>query len=386
MQGDIESDAAVVFSARFYKELEAHRPIDVCLAEARSALANRPGRTGSWALPVLLTRRDPAAVLPIVFRPPAPLDGITSQQFVDLRRFVGRSDERRQVWWALDDPSMASPAADSSSVLLVSGRSQLGVEQTGKTWLTNWCLLTWFLRGHRVVSVNLATRRGLRMEGYGSRAKDWLGAIRMIRDEATSANQLCPLPRESFAEFNAALNHFVAGGSGSARSGCHSTDDEWQEFNDDAGHADERKAGILEAFLIALRKAAQGQPLVIVLDHAEKIMPESFVSELNEGLVRPIACGMTPPLRLVLVAPHWWVGQVLPDSDAHLITRVQLGDFRQSQFMRLARAYSSRLGIDPDAHTMAMLEAFHGLPVEYFSIDLFHTLAKHVPQWRTAIA
>jgi hypothetical protein len=123
---------------------------------------------------------------------------------------------------------------------------------------------------------------------------------------------------------------------------------------------------------------------VIALDHADSVMEESLSRELYEGLIRPIAYGKAEPLRLVIVAPDKTVRLIIPDMDSHMIGRVQVGDFKQSQLMRLARIYSHRLGCKPDAATMSFLEGIREQPVEHFDVKFFHAMTPYVSQWRNA--
>ncbi|AOR36238.1 hypothetical protein BFF78_38930 [Streptomyces fodineus] len=389
MQDDIESDAAVVFSEKFYAELCRVPGVDEAVAAARTALAKRAPGQGSWALPVLLTRTAPEQVVPIERRVPPgnSVDELgTRKQYVELGRFVGRPEERRRAWWALDDPSLA-PRGTDRPVLVIGGKSQTDGERTGKTWLTNWCLVTWFLRGHHIVSVDL--RQPLqppahhRTAGRPTRHKDWLSTLRLIRQEATSPRQLCRLPEAAFGTFNAVLNCFA--GSGVLRDDPEPEEDRWQPFDDDIGDPnDKRKDRIMAAFLDALRTAAAGRPMVVALDHADAIMRGAFVDVLYRGLVEPIAYGRAAPLRLILVARDAWLSEALPEADSHMLGRVSVGDFRSEQFLRLARAYARRLGVPADDRTVAFLESYRALMAPHFGVETFDTLTRLIPGWRAA--
>lgn len=389
MQADIKSSAAVVFTRSFYEGLVRGLPIDECMAAARSALGKLPERTGEWALPVLLTSTEPDAVLPLTIRSPEgfqPEDIHRHKQYIDLRRFVGQVEERRQAWWALDDPR-SHDGVPKRSVLVIGGHSHGDFRRTGKTWLSNWCQATWFLRGHQIISVDLSSRLaapGVRAGG-GTRRKDWLTVLRTIREQAISSDQLCSLPKDAFRDFNAELNRLVVGHVQSVEGAGAGQEDEWNPFNDDVGHADERKRDIMAAFVSTLRRVASDQPLILALDHADRIMEESLGGELYEGLIRPIAYGKAAPLRLVLVAPDNWMRPIIPDADSHVIGRVQVGDFRRGQLVRLARAYSQRLGCEPNKATIGVVEALARQPQEYFGVDLFECLTPHVDQWAAAI-
>lgn len=390
MQDDIESDAAVVFAEKFYAELSCARAVDDAVAAARSELARRPARRGSWALPVLLTRTAPGLVLPVDHLPPpgGSLKGIDQcKQYQELRRFVGRTDERRRAWWALDDPALA-PSGTDRPVLVIGGHSQTNSEHTGKTWLTNWCLVTWFLRGHHIVSVDLKEPlthpAGAPAAGPPTRHKDWLSVLRLIRQEATSPGQLCRLPETAFGTFNAVLNRLAASatpGDGEPEP----AEDAWLAFDDEVGDPyDKRKTRIMDAFLDALRTAADGRPMVIALDHAETIMRGDFVNVLYKGMVSPVAYGHAAPLRLIVVGRDAWLNEVLPEADSHMLGRVSVGDFESDQFMRLARAYARRLGVPTDEGTEGLLEMYREQLTPYFGVRTFELLRELLPKWREA--
>lgn len=387
MQADIDSQAAVIFSGKFYEAFAEHKPLDVCVAVARAELGRMPEKTGAWALPVLLMRSEPDGALPHLLATPdsSVTDVLRHKQYADLQLFVGRSEERRNAWWALDDPR-AVPSVPERHVLVIGKHPRSGHNPTGKTWLANWCLATWFLRGHHIISVDLAQRISAPggQTGGGSK-KDWLAVLRMIRERAVSPDQLCSLPKDVFGEFNAQLNRLVSGAVRPLEGEVYGQEDEWEPFNVDAGHADERKAQILDAFRQALCKASVTRPIVIALDHAEMVTEESLSGELYHGLIRPIAKGEAMPLRLVLVASEF-SRPVVPDADSHLVARVQVGDFKKSHFMRLARAYSSRLKCVPNAATLNLLHAYVQQPDDYFPVGLFQlfTQKRIIQQWTEA--
>ncbi|MGA5454428.1 CHAT domain-containing protein [Streptomyces umbrinus] len=395
MQGDIASDAAVAFSTKFYEELGHSHPLDHAVAAARSHLAGLARNSGSWALPVLLTRCAPDQVLGIdcVLPPDSSLDDIDHcKQYVELSRFVGRSDERREAWWALDNPvpTRSGKGGKERPVLLIGGYSQTNSDKTGKTWLTNWCLITWFLRGHHVVSVNLNTPLrpppGAPDINPHARHRDWLSVLRLIRQEATSPEQLCRLPQTAFGTFNAVLNQ-LTGAATLPVGEPEPAEDEWKPFDDEIGDPyDKRKEGIFEAFREALSTPTDGRPLVIALDHAESIMPAAFTDVLYKWLVRPIAYSADSPLRLIVVAPDPWFSQVLPESDSHMLGRVSVCDFDSAQFMRLARAYGRRLGVPPDERIDALLEQLGEAQGSYFGVETFDHLTRVLPAWRNAKA
>jgi hypothetical protein len=391
MQADIQSPAAVLFSAEFYQRLGSRAPLDEIVTQARRRLVMISGDTGEWALPVLAASTDPAAALRISFVPEASsISHVCDRHdYGELRGFLDRTTERRNAWWALDPQAEQAPARP---VLIVSGRP---VEESrpGKTWFTRWCLLTCFLRGHRVTYVDLAEplrRPGPdRGQNRNVKTKDWLDVVRVIRDGCTSDRQLEPLAVGAFDQFNASLNALVAGQGrtgGPAPPAPGPVPDEWRSFNYDRRGAQERIQQICAEFLTALRQTADGRPHVIALDNADRILPDAFDSPVYPALIRPVAEDSKSEIRLVLVASHDWLGQHLPKDDTGLLASVHLAGFEPDQYMRLARDYCHRRGLDfgkllviykefgrsyADSRTAVPVDAFadaiRGLPAVYLA-------------------
>ncbi|MEU9284280.1 CHAT domain-containing protein [Streptomyces sp. NPDC048275] len=387
MQADIDSPDAVRFSASLYRAIGEGHDVDEAVAQARQALELNEGRpSDAWALPVLVTQVLPESVLPIIHDPlpPSTVKAIERRQsYRELRRFVGRALERRAAWWALDHPNRSAATGAERPLVVISGHSETGYRKTGKTLLAEWCLAVCFLRGHRAISV--------RLDGG---TKDWLTVVTEIRRQAVGADQLTPLPAETFDEFDMVLARLFPGSPGSssgpaaqpgngplpdveARSGGRL----W--FNDEAGHADERRNELLDCFLSSLRKAAQGKPMVIALDPADRIQAELFTGWLYERLILPIARGDASPLRLILVASKDWLADALPRADRHLIGEVALGDFESAQLMRLVRAYGNRLGYPVDEQVEQVVAGLQASGA-YTRVNVFDQLISVFPQWYTA--
>jgi CHAT domain len=348
MQADIESSTALQFSEAFYKEL-GRVPLDEVVARARRQLIQENGDTGEWAMPVLAARTDPVQALGVVLAPAASLDRIAGRpEYVQLRDFLNRSAERRDAWWALDPEPHQAP---SRPVLVIRGRPVAGTP-AGKTWFARWCLLTYFLRGHRVTYVDLAVPVP-RVGPDGSsrppaRSKNWLDVLRVIRDACTAPEQLEPLPEVAFSQFNASLNELVVRlpRPGKPADRDHgSVADESRPFSYENGHYQERIDHTWAGFLGALRQASAERRHIIALDGADSILAEEF-SYVYEGLIRPVAQDVESAVRLMLVGPDDWLGMHLPPADAGLWTSVQLEGFDSGQFMRLARDYCYRVGLD----------------------------------------
>jgi len=363
MQADVESPAAAQFATALYEGLSNLLPLDRIVADARRRIRMDIGDSGDWAMPVLAVRTDPADVLRITFDRPAESIAVMCgrKEYSRLRHFLDRSAERRMAWWAFDPPPAEFPGR---SLLLIGGRSATGAVPTGKTWLTHWCLFTHFLRGHRVTYVDLA--RVLRYRPADQDeirevvTKDWLDVIRVIRDACTDVGQPEPLPQAAFAAFNGSLNALVRGPLMTVAEDqpLHVVvPDEMRSFDDNRTSAAQCREQIMTEFLAVLRAASDRQH-VIALDNADSILRESFDAYVYPGLIRPIAESLDPaesressgrsplPVRLVLVAPGDWLNARLPAADSHLWAPVALGDFESAQFMRLARDYCRRHGLD----------------------------------------
>lgn len=354
MQADIESPAAVSFSSALYKGLGDFAPLDEIVAAARRRVRMDSGDNGEWALPVLAASTDPADALRVCFARAVPIAHINARrEYDDLRAFLDRSAERWDAWWALDPQSEQVP---SRPVLVVRGRP-VGESKAGKTWFTHWCLLTCYLRGHRVTYLDLRkplSRPG-RDGGWPSSGptKEWLDVIRAIREACISDRQLQPLPAAAFGRFNACLNAMAAGRSWKAdQDDAHPEEDEWQSFDYDRRHAQERTSQLWSAFLALLRETSAACPHIIALDNADSILPSGFDSSVYPGLIRPVAEDVQSTVRLMLVASDEWLGSRLPEADSGLWTSVHLGGFDPAQFMRLARDYCHRLGLNTDRALM----------------------------------
>jgi hypothetical protein len=356
MQADVESPVAAQFATGLYEGLGKLAPLDRIVTEARIGMARSTpgtGDTGEWAMPVLACRTDPADVLRITFdRPPESISLLCRRmEYSRLRHFLNRSAERRAAWWAFDPP-LAEPRR--RSLLVIGGRSNTEAEPTGKTWLTYWCLLTYFLRGNRVTYVDLAAKLRHRPPGQDVdrrvETKEWLDVIRVIRDACVDDRQPEPLLPSAFAAFNASLNALVRGPMSTReteRAVPEVVQDEMQPFDDDRARAADCREQIMAEFRSALRAASVDRPHVIALDHADAILREHFDAYIYPNLIRPIAESPQSSIRLVLVAPGDWLRGRLPADDDELWQpSVSLGDFEADQFMRLARDYCRRHGRD----------------------------------------
>jgi hypothetical protein len=370
MQADVESPGAVEFASALYRGIGAEEDLDRVVGAARIALAHERD-TGQWATPVLACRSDPGQLLRTQF---GPSDDTIRQlcnrvEYRSLRDFLNHTDSRRSAWWAIDPPATAGQ--DSRPLLVIGGRSSRDDMPTGKTWFTRWCLLTYFLRGHRITYVDLARtlmkRRTPTSVLIRATTKDWLDVLRMIRDACLDAQQPEPLPPETFASFTAGVNRLAAGHDEPGDLGL--------AFDDDREQAEDYRAELLESFRRALLAAGTDRPHVIALDNVDRMLTEAFDDALYPGLIRPIAQQYRPTTHLMLVGPSSWFAGRFPAKDERLWRpEVQVGDFDPDQLWRLGRDFAGRSGYPYDKFR-PLLEAFAGNSPSGIAVNWFQKAA-----------
>ncbi|MFD7406738.1 CHAT domain-containing protein [Streptomyces sp. NPDC059866] len=362
LQGDVEPLEAVHLSAGFYRALAQRRPLDDAVATARDRLASDHHATAAWALPVLTAVHTGRLTLPVRF----PLSEATAREltehpdFTELRLFLGRHDERREGWWALSDDGTERPP---SRLLVITGHSQSGGPKTGKTLLARWWLMTCLLRGEATTYVDL--RKVLThdcVETDGRRTvrrvthKNWLDVLRVIRAACVDEDRSCHLPHSAFTGFHDTLHRELP--DPHADFGPPTGEDIGLWFNDNAPRAEDRKNAVFRSFAEALSPPDQERRHLVVLDHPEYVLSESFRQELYPRLLAPrVLDGLHGRLRFVLVADPSWVREHIPPQDSTLVNTVALGDFETRHFMRLARDYCARAGI-PFAAALPVFEGY----------------------------
>jgi hypothetical protein len=371
MQADIESPGAVEFASKLYAGIGREEDLDRIVGAARVALAHDRD-SGQWATPVLTCRSDPGQLLRTRFGQP---DDLIRQlcnrvEYRSLRDFLNHSDSRRSAWWAIDPP--AAGGQDGRPLLVIGGRSSRDDMPTGKTWFTRWCLLTYFLRGHRITYVDLARtlkkRRTPDSAPIKAMTKDWLDVLRMIRDACLDDKQPEPLPPETFEQFTATVNRLAAG--------IDQPGDLGLAFNDNREQAEEYRAEVLDGFRRALLAAGATRPHVIALDNIDTMLTEAFDDALYPGLIRPIAEQYRPTTHLMLVGPSAWFAGRFPATDEQLWRpEVQVGDFDPSQLWRLGRDYAGRSGYAYEDFR-PLLEAFADKSPPGIAVTWFQEAAK----------
>ena len=342
MRGDITSSAAVAFAADFYASLAAGQPVDAAAAAGRQAAYDRDPDALDWHYPVLETLVPASQVLPIRFAADDSHAPQTFPEFARLRSFVDRTEQRRKTWWAIDPEDIPGQHVARSALIT-------GPEKSGKTWLAQASLLIFHLRGRRLHYIDLEAE--LPRAELGESTKDWLRALRAIRDGTKGCHLSPELDPHAFSDFNAELNWLVkqqprdapVPGFGSASP----VRDEWQAFDPNAGQVQARIGRIFAAFRAALGRAAAGRHIVLALDAVEGVMEQSWRDYILPELVLPLARGDVEGVRLLLVVPHELLPSRVPAGEAALLERVEVWNFELAQLDRLLREYGVYSQLSP---------------------------------------
>jgi hypothetical protein len=335
MRGDITSSAAVAFAADFYASLAAGQPVDAAAAAGRQAAYDRDPGALDWHYPVLETLVPASHVLPIRFAAGSGHALQAFPEFAELRSFVDRTEQRRKTWWAIDPEDIPGQHVARSALIT-------GPKESGKTWLAKASLLILHLRGRRLHYIDLKAEQA-RAE-LGESTKDWLRALRAIRDGTKGCHLSPELDPHAFSDFNAELNWLLkhqprdapVPGSGSVTGPVR---DEWEAFDPDAGQAQARIGRIFAAFRAALARAAAPQHTVLALDEVGQVMEQSWRDYLLPELIAPLARGDVPGVSLLLIMPNDLLPRRVPAAEAALFERVEVREFELAQVDRLIREY-----------------------------------------------
>jgi hypothetical protein len=331
MQADVVSEAAVQFTMAMYESLWRNEALDVAVAQGRRAVYQAYGfGRRDWCLPTLTLQVPADQVLGVCC-------GIDKEhvdkleqtvEFAELAAFVDRSEQRRQLWWAVDPEQFAPPAR--RSLLVVSGPPRVG-----KSMLTQACLTTSYLRGRQVAYVDLG----------GQGTKLWHDVLRMIPRAAGDSPIQRGLEPSAFWRFNYDMNHLARG---------HSPPEPAEVLGPVADKgvafapASERFTDIVKqvfaSFRGALELAAGGSPLILALDGLGSVPEDDFVDYLCVHLLEPVARNQVKHLRVVLVlndVQRSW----LPDALRGLAQEITVEEFRREELTRLTREYVLRRGL-----------------------------------------
>ncbi len=288
MQGDIEGEAASHFASHLYSQLAAGALIDRAMASARLETFQLPSVKGrrDWVLPTLTLSCAPESLLELeagMYDAVAPLVA-TSDVLRQLRAFVGRRRERRQI--------RGHSAAKHAELLLLSGGKAIGKSDFLKT-----CLEEFALRGSRVVYVDLATNT----------KHDAIAMLRAIRgpNAPTKIDLLRPDLSAAFADFNEELNALLDGKPvpSELQRTPESGTDAGVAYDPNRAHP-ETLTRAFASFNRALTTSAGAQPLFIVIDHLvdEKggMLPDEFTRYVRPLFLDAVMRHELPDVHLVL--------------------------------------------------------------------------------------
>ena len=321
MRGDIRGQAAGTFAIKLYQSLAAGATLEQATVLARKdvfARFNADDKGRDWCLPSLTLQAGPADVLPVGYG-----DSVTEERraqirarlYEPVRLFVDRVSERGKLLTAVDPPAGAA-----RNFVLISGPNAVG-----KSWLVHWFRTRSALRGQRLRYVDLKAGSGLR----------FLPALDIIRD---TDDDLLPDPvrAQSYQRYDYDLNYLLLQHSLPPRPDpmkpLPTARTHFPEEADPAEFVEE----IFASFRAALDADSQTEPLLLVLDHWDKISATDFRTRIYPYLVRPIAEGELPAVRLIVVLDDKQRRDYWP-SDAPVWTELSVGPIDRSEFPELAR-------------------------------------------------
>lgn len=327
MQDDIRGSAAALFGGRFYRSLAKGESIEVAVTEARKALYTATGYAKGerdWLLPSLTLRVPPQRVLVTTPEVTADLSSYIEQRFEALiGAFVNRTSERHRLVNRIDP----DPDARPENLLLVIGDSDMG-----KTGLLHWLRRRCALRGRRVKYVDF--------KGGGN--LDFLQALYAIRDRPEDM----PNPNESvssaFNRFNHDLTFFEQGKvpeeTPERPPAIHPAPCPYKLGAGPVNLIDR----VFQSFRDCLGEATADEPLVLILDHLKDLMETDFKQHLYPRLIRHVADGELPNVRLVIALSSQQTQDYWPREGGGLQVNVRF--MEQDRFGSLAEDVLLSLG------------------------------------------
>jgi len=302
MQGDVRGDLAGVFSAAVLRGLCDRLPLDQAVGQARGDVARRTGPLQrDWAFPVLSLAVEPTQLLPphcdCRARTPLALD------FSDVSWFADRRDERRKIGAQL---SAAGPARPPQGLLVLTGPAR-----SGKSHLVRWCL-------EQFAIVRDCAVRYVRAAGAGD--QDFVDLLRRLRGPVAGP---AALPESVLDPLHWRLNALLEGRPAAPWDGARCAD-LGLRYDGLIATAERTVADLCSAFREALGRAAQGRPIVIVLDQfshgGTSLEPSIMKDVLVPHLLGPIRDGLLPGVFALLVleeaeCPRYGVDLLVPLSD-----------------------------------------------------------------------
>lgn len=324
MQADIRGDAAADFTGSLYQSLAEDQPLDVAVSEGRNAITRVSGvQERDFALPTLTISAPPENLLRMCFGVP----DTHRTQVEYLRRhwagFADRTSERRRLLPAIDPAPEEHGAANGH--VRAGGIAITGKGSVGKSQLAQWCVAACVLHGGNAAYVNL----------------DREGALTFRRTLEIIGHELGNTPvhgasnREAIAAWGAQMARLRLG-------------------HDDA--PPDALQSSFAYFSDALKAAAAGRLLLIVLDHVHKVQDDDW-KLISEHLLVPIAREQLAPVRLIVVVSDDKPVPISADlRDA--IDPIELPTFKHEQFEPITAEYLRHrfdVGIDLLVERVEML-------------------------------
>jgi hypothetical protein len=347
MQADIRGDAAARFTGGLYRALAAGRPLDVAVAEGRldiTDVADFDHR--DFALPSLTVNAPPESVLTMRFGVADEHRHHVERAHAGLRAFVDRTEERRRLWRGLDpEPDDPEPRPEPPDAITIVGASSVG-----KSELARWCVGAFELHGGNAAYVDLARTRRLA----------FLDTLELIGERLSASMVHGDRNRPAFDAWSRHARSLV-GANGGGRP-----------------PAEDAIKNVFATFGDALRQAADGRPVLIVLDHVSGV-EEHHWEFVCRWLLEPIALHLLAPVRLIVVLSEDQRSGWLSDEVERMMpTPVELTRFKPAEFPVIAGQY---LGYHFDVGLDRVDEQLQTLQVkdEWNWPDLV-TLADFVPR------
>ena len=339
MRGNVPGSVASEFSRTFYRFLAHNGPGRLDLAYSQALAAGHRISDRGWYWPrielqqrpeEILRRADPSVPALETFR-----DDV--REYPDVRRiktFVGRRKQKAEFYSSRS--GHFGGAAGRSKLITIDGN-----DRVGKSWLLRACLYLAALRGSRVFYWDFDSSRPA--PGQETYMIDHV--LKVLRHGRANDLLSQPLPEEingvrPFAEYdklrNATSSNPLDGG-----------EDPWQRMVDELGRA--------------LKTISNDAPLVVALDHVDKINRDEWNTYLYPRLVAPIESGNVG--SVVLVTTTLPPGYENPDVEPK---RVEL--FERSECEQVVRDFVLHLcedGNTPGDHesvetTVKLVVLLHG--------------------------
>ncbi|MEU8607581.1 CHAT domain-containing protein [Actinoplanes sp. NPDC048791] len=339
MQGDVASEAAVVFSKGLYRSLVRGRSLPGAVATARNDMAFDPRlRPRDWALPVLTARVDPANALNVV-RHVEPDEAVRREPkvFDDVRWMVDRSAERRRLLRWLDG------AGDDAAVGVV---GVMGGERVGKSLIALACVLVGRMRGMPVAYVDLRRRGG---------HLDWVGFMTAVVEAAvTGAGPVAVVPAERFRTHLEKVAAEMTAGLPGRPAVSTITDSVMPPRRTGPLGPDDYYRVAFEGFDAFVDEVAGERPLLVVVDHVDQLQEQK---PIVRWLIAPAAAAKSERIRIAVVGRENDLDLVLPGTVVDRTRDLHIAEFPPADIVRLAHEYCVRIQRRDDYRTAQRDEA-----------------------------